>query len=125
MGFLATALMGMRTIIRFQCYRELGKQFTTQVTLEIHKLITTGPYSYVHHPAYIQADPWPLQELQSGTQDRFLAEGERDLQESTSMARPCPRDSALFLGDSKDTSRGRDDEEDIWKGMGRMGQKGS
>ena len=56
MGFLATTLMGIGAIIRFQCYREMGKQFTVRVTLlKDHKLITTGPYSYVRHPSYTGA----------------------------------------------------------------------
>ena len=39
--------------IRVQCYREMGKQFTSSVTLlKDHKLITSGPYSYVRHPSY-------------------------------------------------------------------------
>ena len=45
--------MVMGAIIRFQCYRELGKYFTFEVTiLKDHKLITSGPYSYVRHPGY-------------------------------------------------------------------------
>ena len=40
-------------IIRMQCYREMGKNFTLQVTiLKEHKLIMSGPYSYVRHPSY-------------------------------------------------------------------------
>jgi protein-S-isoprenylcysteine O-methyltransferase Ste14 len=55
-GFLATILMVMGSIIRFQCYRELGKHFTFEVTiLKDHRLITSGPYSYVRHPAYTGA----------------------------------------------------------------------
>ena len=39
--------------IRVQCYREMGKHFTFSVTLlKDHKLITSGPYSYVRHPSY-------------------------------------------------------------------------
>ena len=49
-------LMVMGTIIRIQCYRELGKHFTFEVTiLKDHKLITSGPYSYVRHPSYTGA----------------------------------------------------------------------
>jgi protein-S-isoprenylcysteine O-methyltransferase Ste14 len=56
MGFLATVLMVMGAIIRFQCYRELGRHFTFEVTiLNNHKLITSGPYSYVRHPGYTGA----------------------------------------------------------------------
>ena len=53
MSFLATVLMVMGTIIRVQCYREMGKYFTLQIIiLKDHKLITSGPYSYVRHPSY-------------------------------------------------------------------------
>jgi protein-S-isoprenylcysteine O-methyltransferase Ste14 len=56
MGFFATVLMVMGAIIRIQCFRELGKHFTFQVTiLKDHKLITSGPYSYVRHPGYTGA----------------------------------------------------------------------
>ena len=56
MGVLATVLMVMGAIIRFQCYREMGKHFTFQITiLKNHKLITSGPYSYVRHPGYTSA----------------------------------------------------------------------
>ena len=45
--------MVVGTAIRVQCYRELGKHFTFSVTiLKDHKLITSGPYSYVRHPSY-------------------------------------------------------------------------
>ena len=45
--------MVMGAVIRVQCFREMGKQFTSSITLlKDHKLITTGPYSYVRHPSY-------------------------------------------------------------------------
>ena len=35
------------------CYRELGHLFTWELTFrENHKLVTSGPYSYVRHPSY-------------------------------------------------------------------------
>ena len=53
MCFLGTVLMVMGAAIRLQCFREMGKHFTFSVTLlKDHKLITTGPYSYVRHPSY-------------------------------------------------------------------------
>ncbi|KAI0271639.1 hypothetical protein BC834DRAFT_922368 [Gloeopeniophorella convolvens] len=49
-GMLSCAVGGR---IRTVCYRELGRHFTFELAiLEKHKLITTGPYSIVRHPAY-------------------------------------------------------------------------
>lgn len=40
-------------ILRYQCYRVMGRHFTFPLSLQKeHKLITTGPYSVVRHPAY-------------------------------------------------------------------------
>lgn len=45
------------SVIRYLCYRELGRHFTYQVALlQNHSLVTTGPYSLVRHPAYIGGD---------------------------------------------------------------------
>ncbi|KAE9398752.1 hypothetical protein BT96DRAFT_720202 [Gymnopus androsaceus JB14] len=50
-GFLLTLCGGY---VRWSCYRALGPLFTFEVSIrEQHKLITTGPYSIVRHPAYI------------------------------------------------------------------------
>ncbi|KAL4243846.1 Protein-S-isoprenylcysteine O-methyltransferase [Abortiporus biennis] len=39
--------------LRLWCFRTLGKQFTFELTVsKNHKLITSGPYSIVRHPAY-------------------------------------------------------------------------
>ncbi|KJA26478.1 hypothetical protein HYPSUDRAFT_132803 [Hypholoma sublateritium FD-334 SS-4] len=41
---------------RYLCFRALGRHFTFHVAiLKDHKLITTGPYSIVRHPAYTTA----------------------------------------------------------------------
>ena len=49
----AMILMVLGAAIRYSCFRELGRNFTFHVTLvKNHKLITTGPYSIVRHPAY-------------------------------------------------------------------------
>jgi protein-S-isoprenylcysteine O-methyltransferase Ste14 len=41
-------------IIRLASYRELGPLYTFKLTIrDNHKLITTGPYSIVRHPAYV------------------------------------------------------------------------
>ena len=48
--------MVIGTVIRVQCFREMGKHFTFSVTLlKDHKLIKSGPYSYVRHPSYTGA----------------------------------------------------------------------
>ncbi|KAI0079810.1 hypothetical protein K474DRAFT_1705284 [Panus rudis PR-1116 ss-1] len=50
--FLTTA----GAILRLLCYRELGRQFTFELSSrKDDKLITTGPYSYVRHPSYTGA----------------------------------------------------------------------
>lgn len=50
----AAAVLGLLAGIgRYLCFRALGRHFTFHVTiLEDHKLITTGPYGLVRHPAY-------------------------------------------------------------------------
>jgi len=52
--FLAgTLLTGLGGFIRYQCYRELGRLFTFEMAIrKDHRLITSGPYSIVRHPAY-------------------------------------------------------------------------
>jgi protein-S-isoprenylcysteine O-methyltransferase Ste14 len=48
-----TALVVAGAIIRFRCFREMGRHFTFALSLrDGHSLITTGPYSVVRHPAY-------------------------------------------------------------------------
>lgn len=50
---LATILVVSGAAIRYWCFREMGRNFTFHVTLlKNHKLVTTGPYSTVRHPAY-------------------------------------------------------------------------
>ena len=40
-------------LIRKACYREMGKHFTFEITIhEDHRLVTSGPYSFVRHPSY-------------------------------------------------------------------------
>ena len=49
----AMVLVLLGAAIRYWCYREMGKHFTAHVTLiKNHKLIKTGPYSIIRHPAY-------------------------------------------------------------------------
>lgn len=41
------------TVIRWHCYRTLGKLFTFELSImQNHTLIVTGPYAYVRHPSY-------------------------------------------------------------------------
>ncbi|OBZ76521.1 hypothetical protein A0H81_03490 [Grifola frondosa] len=50
LGFL---LLLLGTSIRVACYRHLGRLFTFELALrDDHKLVTSGPYSIVRHPAY-------------------------------------------------------------------------
>ncbi len=53
--FLAgCALIYSGCALRVACYRELGRFFTWDLSIKPdQKLITTGPYSIVRHPAYL------------------------------------------------------------------------
>lgn len=46
-------LLAAGSNLRLICYRHLGRHFTFELALrKDHKLITTGPYTVVRHPAY-------------------------------------------------------------------------
>ncbi len=50
LGCLSTAASGA---LRWACYKTLGSLFTFELTLrEDHRLVTSGPYSFVRHPSY-------------------------------------------------------------------------
>ncbi|KAJ7923243.1 hypothetical protein B0H13DRAFT_1477462, partial [Mycena leptocephala] len=50
---IGTALIANGAILRLFCYRALGQYFTFKTAIaRNHKLVTTGPYSIVRHPAY-------------------------------------------------------------------------
>jgi protein-S-isoprenylcysteine O-methyltransferase Ste14 len=50
LGWIATTV---GTAIRLGAYRELGRFFTFSLAIrKDHKLVTSGPYSYVRHPSY-------------------------------------------------------------------------
>ncbi|KAF9257550.1 hypothetical protein L218DRAFT_879205, partial [Marasmius fiardii PR-910] len=42
-------------LIRIWCFRTMGRAFTFNVTKSSPKLVTSGPYSLVRHPAYLGA----------------------------------------------------------------------
>lgn len=49
---LVTVLFG--SLLRIICFRTLGTLFTFRVAIrKDHRLITSGPYAYVRHPAYL------------------------------------------------------------------------
>lgn len=49
-GFLFVIL---GAFLRFKCFSTLGQFFTFDLTIHpSHKLVTTGPYAWVRHPAY-------------------------------------------------------------------------
>ena len=40
-------------LIRRSCYKALGRMFTFEISLrDDHRLVTSGPYSFVRHPSY-------------------------------------------------------------------------
>ena len=53
LGWILTVI---GAIIRLASYRELGRLFTFDLSIRKgHKLVTTGPYSYIRHPSYTGA----------------------------------------------------------------------
>ncbi|KAG0702665.1 Isoprenylcysteine carboxyl methyltransferase family-domain-containing protein [Suillus ampliporus] len=51
-----TALMAAGGLLRWWCFRTLGRFFTFKLSVRKgHKLVTTGPYSVVRHPSYLGA----------------------------------------------------------------------
>ncbi|OSX57364.1 hypothetical protein POSPLADRAFT_1061572 [Postia placenta MAD-698-R-SB12] len=51
--YIGTALAVAGGIVRYQCYRTMGRFFTFEITMRNgHRLVTTGPYAYVRHPSY-------------------------------------------------------------------------
>lgn len=51
---LGISLIYAGTLLRMSCYHHLGRHFTFQLSVsKEHKLITSGPYTYVRHPSYV------------------------------------------------------------------------
>jgi protein-S-isoprenylcysteine O-methyltransferase Ste14 len=52
-AMLSLCLVIFGGVIRVSCHHRLGKMFTWETAiLKTHKLVTSGPYQYVRHPAY-------------------------------------------------------------------------
>lgn len=50
---IGLALLSFGGLVRLSCYRALGRFYTFELSLiKEHRLVTTGPYSYVRHPGY-------------------------------------------------------------------------
>ena len=50
---IGICLMITGSLVRLHCFRVLGQFFTFELSIrEKHKLVTSGPYSIVRHPAY-------------------------------------------------------------------------
>ncbi|KAG7449854.1 uncharacterized protein BT62DRAFT_928602 [Guyanagaster necrorhizus] len=50
---LGTTLVILGGVIRLICFRTMGEMFTFEHTVKKeHRLMTTGPYSFVRHPSY-------------------------------------------------------------------------
>ena len=53
---LGTAVVATGGLLRWWCFRTLGRFFTFELTVRKgHQLITTGPYAVVRHPSYAAA----------------------------------------------------------------------
>ncbi|TCD67150.1 hypothetical protein EIP91_000435 [Steccherinum ochraceum] len=51
---VGTSLSFFACQLRLACFRTMGRQFTFELAIKKgHKLITSGPYSVVRHPAYL------------------------------------------------------------------------
>ena len=47
------SLLTSGALVRKACYREMGKHFTFEITIQKdHRLVKSGPYAIVRHPSY-------------------------------------------------------------------------
>lgn len=61
---LSSVLLIASAIFRVWCYKALGDQFRFEVSIQSrHKLVTSGPYSFVRHPAYLALYPYYIGNL--------------------------------------------------------------
>jgi len=53
-AFLIAWILSMTgVLVRRSCYKALGRMFTFEISLrDNHRLVTSGPYSFVRHPSY-------------------------------------------------------------------------
>ncbi|KAH7887358.1 hypothetical protein F5I97DRAFT_1935518 [Phlebopus sp. FC_14] len=50
---LGSVLVTFGGLLRWQCYRTLGRHFTFILSLRKgHQLVTSGPYAHIRHPSY-------------------------------------------------------------------------
>ncbi|EGO19265.1 hypothetical protein SERLADRAFT_479650 [Serpula lacrymans var. lacrymans S7.9] len=50
---VGSTLVSLGGLLRWQCYRALGRLFTFQLSVrKDHRLVKDGPYSFVRHPSY-------------------------------------------------------------------------
>ncbi|KAG6333796.1 hypothetical protein ID866_5291 [Astraeus odoratus] len=61
--FIGVCLMIMASLLRLYCYQVLGRFFTLELSIRNeHKLVKTGIYSVVRHPAYVGTASYVLGE---------------------------------------------------------------
>ena len=55
-SIIGTFMVTAGGLIRLECYRQLGRMFTFEMSIrKDHMLVTSGPYGIVRHPGYTGA----------------------------------------------------------------------